>query len=120
MYAVFTREETRAVLRQMELEGAKWLMASLLYGAGLRLVECLRLRVKDLDFGYGHIMVRSGKGNKDRVTLLPQALKEPSQRHLERVKASSPISDESCLRHPAIPSVWPAFAVSLAYSARAL
>ena len=55
------------MLRQME--GAKWLMASLLYGAGLRLMECLRLRVKDVDFGYGQIMVRSGKGNKDRVTV---------------------------------------------------
>ncbi|HEU0004700.1 MAG TPA: integron integrase, partial [Terriglobia bacterium] len=83
--AVFTREETRAVLRQME--GANWLMASLLYGAGLRLMECLRLRVKDIDFGYGQILVRSGKGNKDRVTVLPQALKEALQRHLARVKA---------------------------------
>ncbi|PYV81699.1 MAG: integron integrase [Acidobacteria bacterium] len=82
---VFTQDEARAVLRQME--GAKWLMASLLYGSGLRLMECLRLRVKDIDFGYGQIVVRDGKGQKDRVTVLPQALKEPLQRHLVRVKA---------------------------------
>jgi integron integrase len=50
-------------------------------------MECLRLRVKDVDFGYGQIMVRDGKGNKDRVTVLPQALREPLQRHLARVKA---------------------------------
>ena len=82
---VFTKEEAQAVLRQ--LDGAKWLMASLLYGSGLRLMECLRLRVKDIDFGYGQILVRDGKGNKDRVTVLPQALKEPLQRHLAKVKA---------------------------------
>jgi len=56
---VFTQDEARAVLRQME--GAKWLMASLLYGSGLRLRECLRLRVKDIDFGYAQIVVRDGK-----------------------------------------------------------
>jgi len=47
-----------------QLEGAKWLMASLLYGSGLRLTECLRLRVKDVDFGYGQILVRDGKGRR--------------------------------------------------------
>ena len=78
---VLTPGETRAVLAQ--LEGAKWLMASLLYGSGLRLTECLRLRVKDLDFGYGQILVRDGKGAKDRVTMLPQALIEPLERILK-------------------------------------
>jgi integron integrase len=82
---VLTREEVRAVLRH--LEGSKWLMASLLYGAGLRLMECLRLRVKDLDFGYSQVVVRDGKGQKDRVTVLPENLKEPLKRHLEKVKA---------------------------------
>jgi integron integrase len=82
---VFTKEEARAVLRH--LEGAKWMMASLLYGSGLRLMECLRLRVKDIDFGYSQIIVRDGKGQKDRITVLPEALKEPLQRHLARVKA---------------------------------
>jgi integron integrase len=82
---VFTKEEAHAVLRH--LDGSKWLMASLLYGSGLRLMECLRLRVKDIDFGYGQIMVRDGKGQKDRVTVLPETLKEPLQRHLEKVKA---------------------------------
>jgi len=82
---VLTKEEVRAVLRQ--LEGSKWLMASLLYGAGLRLMECLRLRVKDLDFGTSQIVVRDGKGQKDRVTVLSETLKEPLKRHLEKVKA---------------------------------
>jgi integron integrase len=82
---VFTREEVRAVLAH--LEGSKWLIASLLYGSGLRLMECLRLRVKDVDFQYNQITIRDGKGGKDRVTILPEPLKEPLLRHLERVKA---------------------------------
>ena len=81
---VFTREEVRAILAQ--LNRSKWLMASLLYGSGLRLMECLRLRVKDIDFAYHQIVVRDGKGNKDRVTMLPTALKEPLERHLVKVK----------------------------------
>jgi len=82
---VFTREETQAVLAQ--LEGTKWLMASLLYGAGLRLTECLRLRVKDIDFTQNILIVREGKGGKDRVTTLPLKLKEPLRRHLLKVRA---------------------------------
>ena len=62
-------------------------MASLLYGAGLRLMECLRLRVKDLDFAYQQIIVRDGQGAQDRLTLLPQALVAPLQRHLIKVQA---------------------------------
>lgn len=71
---VFTREEVQTILRN--LDGTNWLMASLLYGAGLRLSECLRLRVKDIDFGYSQIVVRDGKGGKDCVTVLPNSLKE--------------------------------------------
>jgi site-specific recombinase XerD len=61
-------------------------MASLRYGAGLRLRECLKLRVKDVDFGYRQILVRDGKGGKDRITMLPAAVAAPLQAHLERVK----------------------------------
>lgn len=73
--SVLTREEARRLLAAMS--GPKWLMASLLYGAGLRLRECLKLRVKDIDFGYSQILVRDGKGAKDRVTMLPASLAEP-------------------------------------------
>jgi integrase len=81
---VLTREEVALLLTH--LDGVNWLMASLLYGAGLRLKECLRLRVKDLDFGYKQIIVRDGKGGKDRFTVLPDKLIEPLKKHLETVK----------------------------------
>src|SRR3989454_3569569 len=68
---VLTRDEVRAVLRR--LDGPPRLMAFLLYGAGLRLLECCRLRVQDVDFGTNQIVVRSGKGDKDRMTMLPAA-----------------------------------------------
>jgi integron integrase len=82
---VMTRDETRAVLSRMD--GDTKLMASLLYGSGLRLSECLCLRVQDLDFAGGEITVFGGKGNKDRVTVLPENLKEPLTHHLRRVRA---------------------------------
>jgi integron integrase len=82
---VFTREEAKAVLNHIRSE--MWLMASLLYGSGLRLMECVRLRVKDVDFSQSQIIVREGKGNKDRITMLPESLINPLQRQLERVKA---------------------------------
>jgi integron integrase len=82
---VMTREEVKAVLSH--LQGDKWLMLSLMYGAGLRLMECLRLRVKDIDFERSEITVRDGKGAKDRVTMLPESLKKPLQEHLRKVKA---------------------------------
>jgi integron integrase len=81
---VLTRTEAQSLLAQ--LKGTKWLMASLLYGAGLRLRECLTLRVKDIDFGYRQILVRDGKGGKDRVTVLPAPVSQPLQAHLARVK----------------------------------
>ena len=61
-------------------------MANLLYGSGLRLLECLRLRVQDLDYGNNQIIVRDGKGAKDRVTLFPDAVKKPLIQHLKEVK----------------------------------
>jgi len=81
---VLTREEVKVVLRC--LHGDKWLMASLMYGAGLRLMECLRLRVQDIDFARNEIIVRDGKGAKDRVTMLPESLTATLQEHLRVVK----------------------------------
>jgi integron integrase len=81
---VLTQEEVKAVL--CGLSGTAWLMASLLYGSGLRLMECLRLRVKDVDFAYNQVVVRDGKGDKDRVTVLPLNVKVPLQRHLQDVE----------------------------------
>jgi integron integrase len=66
------------------LEGRSWLMASLLYGAGLRLMECVRLRIKDIDFQYRQITVRDGKGQKDRVTMLPESSAELLKHQLEK------------------------------------
>lgn len=82
---VMSRDEVDAVLARME--GVWLLMASLLYGSGLRLLECASLRVKDVDFGNGQIMVRRGKGQKDRVTLLPRSLLGPLEGHLTKVRA---------------------------------
>ena len=67
------------------MQGDKAVMASLLYGSGLRLMECLRLRVKDVDFGQNHIVVRDGKGQMDRVTVLPGSLVHALRRQVERV-----------------------------------
>ncbi len=80
-----TREVVKVVLTTPS--GDKWLMASLMYGAGLRLMECLRLRVQDLDFSRNEILIRDGKGAKDQITMLPESLKVPQQEHLVRVKA---------------------------------
>lgn len=82
---VLTRDEARAVLARME--GTMWLIGSLLYGSGLRVMECLRLRVKDVDLAQGQILVREGKGFKDRITMLPGSLMQPLQDHLARVKS---------------------------------
>ncbi len=71
---VLTRPEVDALLGA--LDGASWIMAMLLYGSGLRLMECLRLRVKDIDFLRKEILVREGKGNKDRVTMLAARVSE--------------------------------------------
>jgi site-specific recombinase XerD len=68
------------------LDGLHWIMPNLLYGAGLRLMECLRLRVKDIDFNYQQITIRDGKGMKDRVTILPEIIEKHLQQHLEKAK----------------------------------
>jgi len=81
---VFSKEEVRKIINQ--LDGHKWLMAQFMYGAGLRLMECLRLRIKDIDFHYNQITVRSGKGAKDRITVLPNLMVDNLKRHLEKVK----------------------------------
>jgi integron integrase len=82
---VLARSEVTAILEQ--LNGTPWLMASLLYGAGLRVLECSRLRVKDIDLNRREIVVRDGKGRRDRVTLLPELLRTPLGEHLERVRS---------------------------------
>jgi integron integrase len=81
---VLTQDEVAAVFRH--LSGTTWLLATLLYGSGLRLMEGLRLRVKDLDFAYHQLVVRDGKGQQDRVTMLPLHMQEPLQQHLAAVK----------------------------------
>ncbi len=80
---VLTPAEVAAVLARME--GTTWLIASLLYGSGLRLLECLRLRVKDLDLSRREIQVRSGKGDRDRVTMIPVRLLDPLRMQIARV-----------------------------------
>ncbi len=82
---VLSRDEVHAILAH--LHGAPHLMATLLYGAGLRVLECCRLRVKDVDFAANQIIVREGKGDKDRVTLLPHSAKMDLARHLEIVRS---------------------------------
>lgn len=81
---VFTREEVNRLLEN--LQGTYKLIAGLLYGSGLRLLECLRLRVKDIDFSKNQITVRDGKGSSDRVTMLPESIKSHLQLHLRKVK----------------------------------
>jgi integron integrase len=81
---VLSQAETRRLLGR--LSGTYRLMGQLLYGSGLRLMECVRLRVKDIDFDQHHLIVRDGKGFKDRVTLLPASLIEPLQQHLESAR----------------------------------
>src|SRR4051812_26567935 len=81
---VLTRDEVHKIFAH--LQGTHRLMASLLYGSGLRLMECVRLRVKDVDFDYKTVTVRDGKGGKDRVTPLPESIIPDLQRHLRHVK----------------------------------
>ncbi len=82
---VLTQPEVASLLAQ--LTGTHALMAKLMYGGGLRLMECVRLRIQDVDFGQRKLFVRDGKGGKDRTTLLPDGVREDLSRHIERVKA---------------------------------
>jgi len=81
---VLTRDEVQRVLTH--LSGTYGLMARLLYGSGMRLMECVRLRIKDVDFAAGTITVRGGKGDKDRVTILPEAIRQQLHDHIERLR----------------------------------
>jgi integron integrase len=81
---VLTQDEVHRVLAR--LQGRDWLMASLLYGTGMRLMECMRLRVKDVDFARNEITVRDGKGGKDRRTVLPASLVDPLRHQVDHVR----------------------------------
>ncbi len=81
---VLTREEVRAILAGMP--GTCWLLGAVLYGTGMRLLEALSVRVKDIDFGGNEITVRGGKGDRDRVTMLPERLRGPLLHHLAEVR----------------------------------
>ena len=81
---VLSQDEVARLLAN--LTGMHWLIGALLYGAGLRLAECLSLRVKDIDFGRNVITVRQGKGNKDRVVMLPGSVAEPLRHHDRRLQ----------------------------------
>ena len=81
---VLNRDEIQAILSR--LTGTHWLIASLLYGTGMRIMECLRLRVQDVDVKRREILIRDGKGFKDRVTMLPVSLVAPLQAHLVKVR----------------------------------
>ena len=81
---ILAKDEVHRILEQVD--GTYQLMAKLLYGCGLRLMECIRLRVKDIDFGRNQIMIRDAKGSKDRVTMLPDSLKIPLREHLKEIR----------------------------------
>jgi integron integrase len=95
---VLSRDEVRRVLA--ELSGTPWLIASLLYGSGLRVLECLKLRVKDVDLERHELVVRDGKGQKDRVTTLPESLRDPLQGHFARLRVW--FTNERRLRRPGV------------------
>ncbi len=112
---VMTRSETRAVIERMR--GDAHLMASLLYGSGIRLSECVSLRVQDLEFERHEVLVFSGKGNKDRVTMLPESLSGPLQVHLRKVRSIHEqdladgwgrvfIPDGLARKYPTAPTEW--------------
>ena len=98
---VLSRGEVLSLLSR--LRGPIWLMASLMYGSGLRLLECAALRVKDVHFDRGELTIRDGKGGKDRVTMLPAALKAPLIDHMGRVKTQHEEDSPHLVRIRAVP-----------------
>jgi integron integrase len=102
---VMTRDEVQRLLSKMS--GITGLMAGLMYGSGIRLMECVRLRVKDIDFAQHQIMVRDGKGQKDRVTMLPERFAASLQEHLARVKVTY---EQDLAQGTADVYIWPALA----------
>jgi len=99
---VLTRQEVRSIFGF--LDSSDWIMIMLLYGAGLRLMECLRLRVKDIDFTTNQIVVRAGKGDKDRHTMLPTAVKEPFAKQLDMIRRQHERDLERGLGRVALPN----------------
>jgi integron integrase len=99
---VLTRQEVKSILGI--LDRSDWLMVMLLYGAGLRLMECLQLRIKDIDFTSNQIIVRAGKGDKDRHTMHPTAVKEPRAKHVEIIKEQHRRDLERGLGRVALPN----------------
>lgn len=115
---VLSQSEVRAVLSQMT--GVQRLMAELCYGAGLRLMDCCRLRIKDVHFDRGVIVIRDGKGDKDRITCLPKSVREPLAEHIQRVRtlydadrrANRPgiyLPDALARKFPRVGEEWPWF-----------
>jgi len=102
---VMTRDEVGSLLSKMD--GVTGLMAGLLYGSGMRLMECVRLRVKDIDFFRNQITVRDGKGQKDRITMIPERFASPLKEHLSRVKA---IYEQDLAQGTADVYLWPGLA----------
>ena len=105
---VLTEKETALVLSQ--LEGTPLLICELLYGCGLRVMECMRLRVKDIDFGMNQVRIHDGKGNKDRVLMLPEVLCDKLQKHLERIRGLYDMDREND-----VPGVYMPFALERKY-----
>ncbi len=99
---VLTKEEVKKVIDHMN--GLPRLMAILLYGGGLRLMECCHLRIKDIDFSRNEIVIRAGKGDKDRHTMLPTAIKESLSRHIEAVRCQHQKDIEKGLGRVAMPN----------------
>ena len=114
---VLTRDETRAVLQRRN--GVPRVMALLLYGAGLRLLECCRLRVKDVDFATNQIVIRDGKGRKDRVTMLPAAVKTILMTHIDHVRAQHEADLPKARRPTSASGLGPSMMAVLAVAARA-
>jgi len=98
---VLATDEVRSVLAKMR--GAPQLMATLMYGSGLRVLECARLRVKDIDFAAGHILVRDGKGRRDRLTVLPSRLRAPLTTQLQTARELHVADLQSGAGHVALP-----------------